>query len=116
MATVGDRIGKISFLDQVNQSFDRAAAYMCFSDDLLSQIKVNNSVHEISFPVRRRLRRYLVIDFAPQGHVALSCAKSTRLRAPKEVYPTLVYLAALWMKNGLIQIMRRASTYKIPAS
>ena len=83
---------------------------MCFSDDLLSQIKVNNSVHEISFPVRRRLRRYLVIGFA------LSCAKSTRLRAPKEVYPTLVYLAALWMKNGLIQIMRRASTYKIPAS
>jgi len=24
--------------------------------------------------------RYLVIDFAPQGHVALPCAKSTRLR------------------------------------
>jgi len=27
-----------------------------------------------------RLCRYLVIDFAPQGHVALPCAKSTRLR------------------------------------
>ena len=44
---------KISFLEQVNQFFDRAAAYTRFDSNLLSQIKASNSVYEMTFPVRR---------------------------------------------------------------
>lgn len=44
---------KISFLDQVNQFFDRAAVHTRFDSNLLNQIKVSNSVYEITFPVRR---------------------------------------------------------------
>jgi len=41
------------FLDQVNQSFNRAAAYTRHHPTLLNQIKVCNSVYYVSFPIRR---------------------------------------------------------------
>jgi len=43
----------ISFLDQVDLFFDRAARHTRFSPDLLSQIKANNGIYEMTFPVRR---------------------------------------------------------------
>ena len=43
----------ISFLDQVDLFFDRAARHTRFPPDLLSQIKANNGIYEMTFPVRR---------------------------------------------------------------
>ncbi len=42
-----------SFLDQVNESFDRAAALTDYDPTLLSQIRSCNSVYYITFPLRR---------------------------------------------------------------
>lgn len=43
----------ISFCDQVNQNFNRAAALTDHSKDLLSQIEECNSIYKMSFPVQR---------------------------------------------------------------
>jgi glutamate dehydrogenase (NAD(P)+) len=43
----------ISFLDQVNRSFDRAAAITEHDPRLLAQIKACNSVYRLTFPVKR---------------------------------------------------------------
>lgn len=42
-----------SFLDQVNQSFDRAAAHTPHDPHLLAQVKACNAVYHVSFPIRR---------------------------------------------------------------
>ncbi|MBI2803397.1 MAG: Glu/Leu/Phe/Val dehydrogenase [Planctomycetes bacterium] len=44
---------KISFLDQVNRNFDKAAAFTKHDPTLLEQIKACNSVYRMSFPLRR---------------------------------------------------------------
>ncbi len=43
----------VSFLDQVNRSFDRAAALSGHDPRLLSQIKECNSVYRLTFPLKR---------------------------------------------------------------
>ena len=43
----------IKFFDQVNQNFDKAAAYTKHDKGILSQIKICNSVYHITFPVKR---------------------------------------------------------------
>ncbi len=52
----------ISFLDQVNQNFDRAAAFTKHDPTLLSQIKACNSVYKMAFPLRRDDGRIEVIN------------------------------------------------------
>jgi len=44
---------RISFFEQVNRSFDKAARYTEHSQGLLDQIKACNSVYHISFPLER---------------------------------------------------------------
>ena len=41
------------FTEEVNKSFDRAAAYVDADPTLLAQVKRNNSLYHISFPLRR---------------------------------------------------------------
>jgi glutamate dehydrogenase (NAD(P)+) len=43
----------LSFFDQVNQNFDKAAAYTNHPKGLLEQIKVCNSVYHMAFPVEK---------------------------------------------------------------
>ncbi len=43
----------ISFLEQVNRNFDKAAAFTNHDPALLEQIKVCNSVYHVTFPVKR---------------------------------------------------------------
>ncbi|MBI5440497.1 MAG: Glu/Leu/Phe/Val dehydrogenase, partial [Deltaproteobacteria bacterium] len=43
----------ISFYQQVNHSFDRAAAYFDHDPSLLKQIRGCNSVYHVNFPIRR---------------------------------------------------------------
>lgn len=52
----------ISFLDQVNQNFDRAAAFTKHDPTLLSQIKACNAVYKMAFPLRRDDGRIEVIN------------------------------------------------------
>ena len=47
------RKSQLSFFDQVNQMFDRAAAYTDFPQGLLAQIKSCNSVYHVGFPLVR---------------------------------------------------------------
>jgi len=44
---------KISFFEQVNRNFDKAAAYTKLPGGLLKQIKVCNSVYHVTFPLKR---------------------------------------------------------------
>ncbi len=44
---------KISFFEQVNRSFDKAAGYTKLPSGLLKQIKVCNSVYHVTFPLKR---------------------------------------------------------------
>ncbi len=46
-------MSEFSFLEQVNASFDRGAAYTDHDRRLLEQIKACNSVYYVSFPLRR---------------------------------------------------------------
>jgi glutamate dehydrogenase (NAD(P)+) len=46
-------MSEISFFDQVNANFDKAAAYTKHSKGLLEQIKVCNSVYHMAFPVEK---------------------------------------------------------------
>ncbi|MCC7430277.1 Glu/Leu/Phe/Val dehydrogenase [bacterium] len=46
-------MSSISFFDQVNQNFDRAAALTNYPVGLLKQIKICNSVYHVTFPIRR---------------------------------------------------------------
>lgn len=43
----------ISFFEQVNRNFDKAAQYLKFDPGLLAQIKTCNSLYHINFPLRR---------------------------------------------------------------
>lgn len=43
----------VSFFEQVNRAFDRAAAYSAHDTTLLNQIKQCNSVYYMNFPFRR---------------------------------------------------------------
>ena len=43
----------LSFSEQVNRNFDRAAELSGLPADLLAQIKQNNSIYKMSFPIRR---------------------------------------------------------------
>ncbi|MGH9382368.1 MAG: Glu/Leu/Phe/Val family dehydrogenase [Thermoanaerobaculia bacterium] len=43
----------ISFVDQVNRNFNRAAALTDHSPDLLRQIRTTNAVYRFAFPIRR---------------------------------------------------------------
>ncbi|MFK7819136.1 MAG: Glu/Leu/Phe/Val dehydrogenase [Planctomycetaceae bacterium] len=43
----------LSFSEQVNRNFERAAALSGLPDDLLAQIRESNSIYKLSFPVRR---------------------------------------------------------------
>jgi glutamate dehydrogenase (NAD(P)+) len=45
--------GHISFYQQVNQSFDKAAVYTDYEPGLLRQIKICNGVYHITFPLKR---------------------------------------------------------------
>ncbi len=44
---------EVSFFDQVNRNFDKAAAYTQHDPTLLAGIKICNSVYHISFPLKR---------------------------------------------------------------
>ncbi|MFN8424258.1 MAG: Glu/Leu/Phe/Val dehydrogenase dimerization domain-containing protein [Anaerolineae bacterium] len=46
-------MSQISFFDQVNRNFDRAAALTDHSETLLSLIKQCNSVYHTTFPLKR---------------------------------------------------------------
>lgn len=46
-------MGKYKFFAQVNQNFDKAAAYTNFDKGILNQIKMCNTVYQVSFPLRR---------------------------------------------------------------
>ncbi len=46
-------MSEISFFDQVNANFDKAAAYTKHSKGMLEQIKVCNSVYHMAFPVEK---------------------------------------------------------------
>ena len=48
-----ENVTNLSFFDQVNQMFDRAAKYSKLDPGLLGQIKSCNSVYHVSFPVIR---------------------------------------------------------------
>ncbi len=52
----------ISFSDQVNKNFDRAAALSDIPPDVLEQIRNSNSVYKLTFPVRRDNGGIEVID------------------------------------------------------
>jgi glutamate dehydrogenase (NAD(P)+) len=51
----------LSFFDQVNQNFEKAAAYTKHPRGLLDQIRVCNSVYHIAFPIERDDGRIEVI-------------------------------------------------------
>ena len=44
--------GPTGFLDNVNRSFDRAAAFTSFPQGLLDEIKAGNSLYRFEFPLR----------------------------------------------------------------
>jgi glutamate dehydrogenase (NAD(P)+) len=44
---------RISFSEQVNRNFDKAAAFTAHDPTLLAQIKACNSVYHVAFPLRR---------------------------------------------------------------
>ena len=44
--------GPTGFLDNVNRSFDRAAAFTSFPQGLLDEIKACNSIYRFEFPLR----------------------------------------------------------------
>ena len=44
--------GPTGFLDNVNRSFDRAAAFTGFPQGLLDEIKAGNSLYRFEFPLR----------------------------------------------------------------
>src|SRR5687767_37573 len=44
---------RISFFDQVNHNFDKAAAFTNHDPTLMAQIKACNSVYRMAFPLRR---------------------------------------------------------------
>jgi glutamate dehydrogenase (NAD(P)+) len=46
-------MSEVSFLDQVNRMFDKAAAYTKHPPGLLAQIKICNSVYHMEFPLKR---------------------------------------------------------------
>jgi glutamate dehydrogenase (NAD(P)+) len=48
-----DTIAPVSFFEQVNRMFDRAATHTSHPDGLLQQIKVCNTVLRMEFPVKR---------------------------------------------------------------
>ena len=45
--------GQLSFLDQVNRSFQRASEHSAHDSRLLAQIQECNSVYRLTFPVKR---------------------------------------------------------------
>lgn len=46
------------FFAEVNKNFDKAAALTTYPKGLLDQIKFCNSVYKITFPLRKRRRKY----------------------------------------------------------
>ena len=52
----------LSFSEQVNQNFQRAASLSGIAPDILEQVKRSNSIYKISFPVRRDSGVIEVID------------------------------------------------------
>ena len=44
---------RIKFSAQVNRNFDKAAAYTKYPAGLLKQIKICNSVYQMTFPMKR---------------------------------------------------------------
>lgn len=46
-------MAKYKFFEQVNKNFDKAAAYTNFDKGILNQIKMCNTVYQVSFPLRR---------------------------------------------------------------
>lgn len=42
-----------NFFEQVEQSFDEAAKYLNYSSDILNQVKTNNCIIHLKFPVKR---------------------------------------------------------------
>jgi glutamate dehydrogenase (NAD(P)+) len=53
---------QIKFFEQVNRSFDKAAAYTKYPSGLLKQIKICNSVYHITFPIKKDDGSIEVID------------------------------------------------------
>lgn len=52
----------LSFSEQVNRHFDRAAEFSGLPADLLSQIRKSNSIYKMSFPIKRDNGSIEVID------------------------------------------------------
>ena len=46
--------GPTGFLDNVNSSFDRAAAFTAFPQGLLDEIKAGNSLYRFEFPLQHQ--------------------------------------------------------------
>ncbi len=46
-------MSEYKFYEQVNKNFDKAAKYTRFDKGLLNQIKVCNTVYQVTFPIRR---------------------------------------------------------------
>ncbi len=44
---------EVKFTVQVNRNFDKAAAYTNYPAGLLEQIKICNSVYQMTFPLRK---------------------------------------------------------------
>ena len=47
-------MGPLSFFENVNRSFDRAARFLTYPEGLLTQIRTCNSVYAVQFPIRTR--------------------------------------------------------------
>jgi glutamate dehydrogenase (NAD(P)+) len=54
--------GEISFFEQVNRNFDKAARHTAYDPTLLAQIKRCNAVYRVSFPLHRDDGSYEVIE------------------------------------------------------
>ena len=52
----------ISFVEEVNRNFDRAASFMDLDPTLLGQIRSNNALYHVSFPIKRDDGRIEVIN------------------------------------------------------
>ena len=94
------------FLEQVNRNFDKAASLLNYPEGLFQQIKICNSVYEITFPLRHDDGRIEVINAwrAEHSHHKLPVKGGIRYAANVNVDEVKALAALMTYKCAIVDV------------
>ena len=97
--------GTLSFFENVNRSFDRAARFLTYPDGLLTQIRTCNSVYTTQFPIKTHYGYEVIAGWRVQhSHHKVPCKGGIRYAPEVSEHEVKALAALMTYKCALVDV------------